>query len=148
MQTGPGVRASKRDDPRYDRRRLVVYSLGLIAAYVAVVAVVRPGQGEITTVALGLMFAPTVGAVAAVLFAHGRIQFGRLTKHVFLAFLPLLVILLTTWVASLVTDVSVPPERLVTLVALSPVLALSGALSARRPGHAAAGRPGMPRFTR
>jgi membrane protease YdiL (CAAX protease family) len=130
MPTGAGVGISKRDDPRYDRRRLVVYFLGLIVFYAAVVVVLRPGQGDISRVALGVMFAPTVGAVAAVVFAHGRIQFGRLTKHVFLAFLPPLVILATTWVASLVTDVSVQPDRLVTLVALSPVFALSGALSA------------------
>jgi membrane protease YdiL (CAAX protease family) len=130
MLSSQGSKVSKRDDPRYDRRRLVVYFLGLLAFYAGVVVVMRPGQGEISKVALGLMFAPTAGAIAAVLFAHGRIRFGRLTKHVFLAFLPPLVILLTTWVASLVTDVSVHPESLLTLVALSPVFALSGALSA------------------
>ena len=48
----------------------------------------------------------------------------------FLAFLPPLVILLTTWAAALVTDVSVHPERLLPLLALSPLLALGGALSA------------------
>ena len=60
--------------------------------------------------ALGIMFAPTVGAIAAVLFAHGRIQFGRLTKHILLAFLPPQVILVTTWAASTVADVTVPRE--------------------------------------
>ena len=66
MQVDQTPDASKRDDPRYDRRRLVVYFLGLIAFYAAVVVVVRPGQGEVAKVALGIMFAPTVGAIAAV----------------------------------------------------------------------------------
>jgi membrane protease YdiL (CAAX protease family) len=130
MESEQGGEVAKRDDPRYDPRRVVVYFLGLVACYVGVVAVVRPGPGEVSKVALGIMFAPTVGAVAAVLFAHGRIRFGRLTKHVFLAFLPPLAILLTTWAASLVADVSVHPEHLLLLAVLSPVFALSGTLSA------------------
>jgi membrane protease YdiL (CAAX protease family) len=128
-QNQPAV-VSKRDDPRYDARRVVVYFLGLIAFYAAVVAVMRPGEGEISKVALGVMFAPTVGAIAAVLFAHGRIQFGRLTKHIFLAFLPPLVIMLSTWAVSLASDVSVHPEKLLTVVLMSPVFALFGAMSA------------------
>jgi membrane protease YdiL (CAAX protease family) len=130
MAQNQTAEVSRRDDPRYDARRVVVYFVGLIAFYAGVVAVMRPGQGEIAKVAVGLMFAPTVGAIAAVLFAHGRIQFGRLTKHIFLAFLPPAVILATTWAASVVTDVAVHPDRLLTLVLLSPVFALSGAVSA------------------
>jgi membrane protease YdiL (CAAX protease family) len=130
MVSAQGSAGSKRDDPRYDALRLVVYFLGLVAFYAAVVAVTRPGQGEIDKVALGIMFAPTVGAIAAVLFAHGRIQFGRLTKHIFLAFLPPLVILVTTWAASMFTDVTVHPENLLMLVVLSVYFALSGSISA------------------
>ena len=130
MMSSQGAAVSKRDDPRYDSRRVVVYFLGLIAFYAVVVAVARPGQGEVSKVALGVMFAPTVGALAAVLFAHGRIRFGRLTKHIFLAFVPPLVILVTTWAASTVTDVSVNPEKLASVVMLAPVFALMGSLSA------------------
>jgi membrane protease YdiL (CAAX protease family) len=130
MVSAQGSAVSQRDDPRYDARRLVAYFLGLIASYAGVVAVMRPGQGEIGKVALGIMFAPTVGAIAAVLFAHGRIRFGRLTKHIFLAFLPPLVILATTWAAAMFTDVSVHPENLLMLVVLSPYFALAGTFSA------------------
>lgn len=76
------------------------------------------------------MFAPTIGGVPAVVFAHGRIRFGRPTKHVLFAFLPPLVILVSTWMGSLVSDVSVHAEHLVMLLALSPILALSGCVSA------------------
>ena len=130
MEPSQTVEVSKRDDPRYDARRVVVYFVGLIAFYAGVVAVMRPDEGEISKVALGIMFAPTVGAIAAVLFAHGRIQFGRLSKHIFLAFLPPLVILATAWAASVFTDVTVHPENLLMVVVLSPVFALGGALSA------------------
>jgi membrane protease YdiL (CAAX protease family) len=121
---------SKRDDPRYDTRRLIAFFLGLVAFYAGVVAVTSPGPGDITKVALGLMFAPAVGALAAVLFAHGRIRFGRPTKHLFLAFVPPAIIMATTWAASTVTDVDVNPGKVATLLALAPVFALSGAVSA------------------
>jgi membrane protease YdiL (CAAX protease family) len=47
-----------------------------------------------------------------------------------LAFLPPLMILATTWAAAMLTDVSVRPGKLLTLLLLSPVFALSGAMSA------------------
>jgi hypothetical protein len=47
MVSSQGPAVSKRHDPRYDARRLVVYFLGLIIFYAGVVAVMRPGQGEV-----------------------------------------------------------------------------------------------------
>lgn len=126
----PGKPVAPRDDPAYDVRRVVWYFVGLIAFYAGVVAVVRPGEGDIENVALGLMFAPTVGALAAVAFAHGRIQFGRPTKHLVLAFVPPAAILATTAVAAWFTDVEVHWQNLVGLVLLAPVLALMGSISA------------------
>ena len=125
--TKQGVR---RDDPAHDLRRVLWYFAGLIAFYVGVVAVVRPGEGDIGKVALGLMFAPTVGALAVVVFAHGRIQFGRPTKHLALAFIPPAAILATTAVAAWVTDVEVQWQNLGGVLLLAPVLALSGSVSA------------------
>jgi hypothetical protein len=122
--------ASLRDDPRFDTRRLIWYFGGLIAFYAGVVAVTRPGPHDITKVALGLMFAPTVGALAAWAFAHRRIRFGRPTRHLVLAFVPPAVILLVTAVAAAVGIVEMQPENLLMLLVLSPVLALSGSPSA------------------
>jgi hypothetical protein len=121
---------SVRDDPRFDTRRLIWYFAGLIGCYVAVVVATQPGPHDITQVALGLMFAPTVGALAAWAFAHGRIRIGRPTRHLLLAFAPPAVILLVTAVAAAPGIVEIQPENLVTLPVLSPVLALSGSLSA------------------
>jgi membrane protease YdiL (CAAX protease family) len=95
-----------------------------------VVLAVRPGEGDITKVALGIMFAPTVGAVAAVLFAHGRIQFGRLSWYILWAFLPPAVILIVTWVVAILGGVEVQSANLLPLLALGPILALGGSLSA------------------
>ncbi|MEP6631436.1 MAG: type II CAAX endopeptidase family protein, partial [Lapillicoccus sp.] len=111
-------------------RRVVFYAVGLLAVYVGAVLLFRPGPADLIKVAIPAMFAPTVGALAAVLFAHGRVILGRPTKHVLLAFLPPLVILVTTWVASWVSDIEVHPGRLGTLLLLSPVLALLGSLTA------------------
>jgi membrane protease YdiL (CAAX protease family) len=121
---------SIRDDPRYDTRRLVWYFAGLVAFYAAVVAVTRPGPNDITKVALGIMFAPTVGALAAWAFAHGRIRFGRPTRHLLLAFVPPAVILVVTALAAATGVVELHAEHLGTLLLLSPVLALSGSVSA------------------
>ncbi len=111
-------------------RRVVWYFVGLAAFYVGVVAVVQPGEGDIEKVALGLMFAPTVGALAAVVFAHGRIRFGRPTGHLVLAFVPPAAILATTAVAAWLTDVEVQWQNLGRLLLLAPVLALIGSISA------------------
>lgn len=124
------VTASPRDDPRYDRRRVIVYFVALVVFYGAVVAVVRPGREGGGGLSLGIMLSPTMGALAAVLLAHGRIRFGRPTRHLLLAFLPPTVVLLATWAVALVGGVEVHPRNLPWVVALSPLLALSSALPA------------------
>lgn len=126
----PSKQVDRRDDPAFDGRRVVWYFVGLVAFYAGVVAAVRPGEGDIEKVALGLMFAPTVGALAAVVFAHGRIQFGRPTRHLVLAFVPPAAILATTAVAARFTDVEVHWQNLGGLLLLAPVLALIGSISA------------------
>jgi membrane protease YdiL (CAAX protease family) len=121
---------SVRDDPRYDARRLIWYFAGLIGFYVGVVAIARPGPQDLSKVALGIMFAPTVGAFAAWAFAHGRVRFGRPTRHLLLAFVPPAVILVVTAMAAATGVVDMHPEHLGTLLLLSPVLALVGSVSA------------------
>lgn len=119
-----------RHDPAYDRRRLLAFGLGLVAFYVGAVLVLSPSSGDLVRIALPLMFAPTVGALTAFLFAHGRVQFGRPTKHLLLAFVPPAVILLVTWAAAGFTEVEIQSGNLVMLILLSAVFALSGATSA------------------
>ncbi len=119
-----------REDPAFDRRRLVVYLAGLVAFYALVVALVRPGPNDLDRVALGIMFAPTVGALAAWAFAHGRVRFGRLSRHVLLAFVPPAVILVVTAVAAAAGLADLHAEHLGALLALSPLLALVGSISA------------------
>lgn len=121
---------SLRDDPRFDRRRLVVYFAALVAFYALVVAIVRPGADDVADVAPGIMFAPTVGALAAWAFAHGRIRFGRLTWHLLLAFVPPVLILGVTSAAAGLGLVDIHPENLASLLVLSPVLALTGSVTA------------------
>ncbi len=128
--TQPVDRGSLRRDPRYDGRRVVAFAVGLLVVYVGAVVVLRPGPADLVEVAIPAMFAPTVGAVAAVVLAHGRVILGRPTWHLLLAFLPPLVILVTTGVVSAVGAVEVHPGRLGTLLLLSPVLALAGSLTA------------------
>jgi hypothetical protein len=74
---------NKRIDPAHDTRRLVLYFGGLVAFYAAVIVVAQPdwggGEDELTRIALGLMLAPTVGAVLATVFGPGVIRFGKLT---------------------------------------------------------------------
>ncbi len=121
---------SPRRDPAHDLRRAVVYGVAVAVFYGGAVLLLRPGPTDIEKIALPVMFAPTVGALAAVVFAHGRVQFGKPTKHLALAFLPPAVILVTTWGASMVTDVEFHAENLLRLLMLSVVLALVGSLSA------------------
>jgi membrane protease YdiL (CAAX protease family) len=124
------VEPSVRRDPSHDGRRVAAFFAGLSLFYVGSVVLLRPDQGDLSRIALPVMYAPTVGAVVAVLFARGRVQFGRLTKHVLLAFLPPAVILVVTWVTALFTSLEVHPENLLTVLALSPVVTLVGTLSA------------------
>lgn len=121
---------SPRLDPAYDARRVVWYFVGLIVFYVGVIVATKPGPGDIQSVAFGIMFAPTVGALAAVAFAHGRIQFGRPTWHLVLAFVPTALILVTTSIAASFTSVQVHWGKLLTILLLTPILALVGSLSA------------------
>ncbi|WP_062381612.1 CPBP family intramembrane glutamic endopeptidase [Demequina pelophila] len=128
----PASRATtdSRRDPAYDRRRLIAFFAGLLAFYGGAVLILRPGPEDIDTIALPVMFAPAFGALIAVLFARGRVQFGRLTRHLWLAFLPPLAILATTWLASYVTDVEVQPGNLLGVLAFAIPFGLLGSITA------------------
>ncbi|MBM6404883.1 CPBP family intramembrane metalloprotease [Phycicoccus sp. CSK15P-2] len=130
MATSPSQAATARENPVRDRRRVVVFVLALVAFYGGAVLVLRPGPGDLGRIAVPVMFAPAVGALAAVLLAGGRVRLGRPTRHLLLAFLPPAVVLAVTWVLAAVSGVEVRPGVLGSLLVLTPVLALSGSLTA------------------
>jgi len=93
-----------RIDPVHDTRRLVLYFVGLIGVYVGVLVIARPewggGEDELNSIALGIMFAPTVGAIVASVFGPGIIRFGRPTWWIAAGFIPALIVLATTCLAA------------------------------------------------
>lgn len=127
---GAGRADEARRDPAYDGRRVVAFVVGLVVFYGGAVLVIRPGPGDIAVMAVPVMFAPTVGALAAVVLAHGRVQLGRPTRHLLLAFLPPAAILVVTWLVAVAGGVEVHPGVLGPLLALSVLVALSGSVTA------------------
>lgn len=128
---------ARRRDPALDRRRLVAYAAGLMVSYVVVWLLVGPDAGDpgaLNRLAPGLMFAPTVGALAAVAFAWGRIQFGRPSTWMLAAFVPPVVILavttaLSAWSGSGIARPGTAQAVLLVIMGL-PVAALFGSLTA------------------
>jgi hypothetical protein len=70
-----GPMINRRIDPALDKRRLVLFFAGLIVFYVGVLLLMRPelggGEAELNKVVLGIMLAPTVGAILACVFGPG-----------------------------------------------------------------------------
>ncbi|HEX2360468.1 MAG TPA: hypothetical protein VHI11_00195 [Jiangellaceae bacterium] len=75
-----GPMINRRIDPALDKRRLVLFFAGLIIFYAGVLLIARPelngGEAELAKIALGVMLAPTVGAILACVFGPGLIRFG------------------------------------------------------------------------
>jgi membrane protease YdiL (CAAX protease family) len=67
---------NRRIDPALDRRRLILFFAGLIVFYVGVLLITRPvlngGEAELNKFVIGVMLAPTVGAILACVFALGE----------------------------------------------------------------------------
>jgi membrane protease YdiL (CAAX protease family) len=121
-----------RRDPTRDRRRYALYFGGLIVVYIASVLVFHPAIGDEDALASGLfvgvMLAPTVGALLARFYGPGTIQFGRLSWWILGGFVPTLTVLGATLVASAAGIVDVHPGKLASVaVALVP-LSLYGSI--------------------
>ena len=120
---------NKRIDPALDRRRLVLFFAGLIAFYVAVLLVTQPelngGEAELDKFVLGVMLAPTVGAILACVFGPGLIRFGMPSWWLLAAFLPAAMVFLITLVAASVSDaVTFHSDQVVALLAMAVVQSL------------------------
>jgi hypothetical protein len=100
-----GPMINRRIDPALDKRRLVWFFAGLIIFYAGVLLIARPelngGEAELAKIALGVMLAPTVGAILACVFGPGLIRFGLPSWWLLASFLPAVVVLLITMIAAL-----------------------------------------------
>jgi membrane protease YdiL (CAAX protease family) len=103
-----GPMINRRIDPARDRRRLVLFFGGLIVFYVGVLLITQPvlngGEAELSKFVVGVMLAPTVGAILACVFGPGVIRFGMPSWWLLAAFLPAALVFLITLVAASVSD--------------------------------------------
>ncbi len=105
------------------RRQLVTYAVGLLVSYVLAVVAFWPAAGEQPNQAvfLALMFAPTVGALAAKWLAGGRIRWGRPNWWLLAGLLPTAVALMAYLVADASGWVTMNPRLLISALAAAPV---------------------------
>ena len=103
-----GPMINKRIDPALDGRRLVLFFAGLIVFYVGVLLVTQPvlngGEAELDKFVIGVMLAPTVGAILACVFGPGAIRFGMPSWWLLAGFLPAVLVFLITLGAAQVID--------------------------------------------
>ncbi|MGB3592960.1 MAG: type II CAAX endopeptidase family protein [Ornithinimicrobium sp.] len=113
-------------------RQLLWYFGGLIATYVAGLIIFWPASGEQPNQAifLVLMFAPTVGAVLARVFAGGRIQWGRPNLWLLAGLIPALAVLGVYLLGSVIGWDVADPSLLRSALTAAPVAILSASLSA------------------
>jgi membrane protease YdiL (CAAX protease family) len=129
-----GTAPSSRTDPSRDGRRLILYFGGLIAFYGAAVAFFHPALNDRTALTSGLSFAvmlaPTIGALLAVIFGPGRIQFGRPTWWIFAGLLPVLVVLAISLVTAAFGAVELHLDRVPRALLIAVPVSLSACIPA------------------
>jgi membrane protease YdiL (CAAX protease family) len=113
-------------------RQLGWYFGGLIAVYVAALAIFWPPSGEQPNqfIFLVLMFAPTVGAILARLFGGGRIQWGRPNLWLLAGLIPALAVLGVYLLGAMVGWDVEDPSLLRSALTAAPVAIFSASLSA------------------
>ena len=130
---GPVI--NRRTDPALDRRRLIMFFAGLIMFYVAVLLITQPvlngGEAELNKFVIGLMLAPTVGAILACVFGPGLIRFGMPSWWLLASFLPAaLVFLITLAVAPVSGAVTFRPDQVGALLLMAVPQSLVGCIFA------------------
>jgi membrane protease YdiL (CAAX protease family) len=119
-----GPMINRRIDPALDRRRLVLFFAGLIVFYVAVLLITQPvlngGEAELNKFVIGVMLAPTVGAILACVFGPGLIRFGMPSWWLLAGFLPAALVFLITLVAAPVSGaVTFHPDQVEALLLMA-----------------------------
>jgi hypothetical protein len=119
-----GPMINRRIDPALDRRRLVLFFAGLIVFYGGVLLITQPvlngGEAELDKFVIGVMLAPTVGAVLACVFGPGVIRFGMPSWWLLAAFLPAVLVFLITLVAAPVSGaVTFHPDQVGALLLMA-----------------------------
>ncbi len=130
-----GPMINRRIDPALDRRRLILFFAGLIVFYVGVLLITRPvlngGEAELNKFVIGVMLAPTVGAVLACVFGPGVIRFGMPSWWLLAAFLPAVLVFLITLVAAPVSAaVMFHPDQVGALLLMAVPQSLLGCIFA------------------
>lgn len=126
----------KQADPSRDWRRLALFFAGVGVCYVVTIAIARRGinsnAGESPELIVGAMFAPTAGAVLAVLFGPGVLCFGKpRPQWVTVAFLPVAAIFLVTLMASnVVNNVYLHRDHIAQLLLVVGPLSVIGCITA------------------
>ena len=131
--TGPVI--NRWIDPALDRRRLVLFFAGLIVFYVAVLLITQPvlngGEAELNKFVIGVMLAPTVGAILACVFGPGLIRFGMPSWWLLAAFLPAALVFLITLVAAPISEaVTFHPDQVGPLLLMAVPQSLLGCIFA------------------
>src|SRR4029450_3881828 len=122
---GPAGRTTnRRIDPALDRRRLILFFAGLIVFYVGVLLITQPvlngGEAELNKFVIGVMLAPTVGAILACVFGPGLIRFGMPSWWLLAGFLPAALVFLITLVAAPVSGaVTFHPDQVEALLLMA-----------------------------
>jgi membrane protease YdiL (CAAX protease family) len=124
----------RRHDPSRDRRRIVLYAIGLIVFYVGAIVAFHPAIGDQHVLEGGLsyavMLAPTIGALLALIAGPGVIRLGRPTWWILAGFLPSLVALVASLLASALGWIELREERLPAMLAVAVLLSLYGCIAA------------------
>jgi hypothetical protein len=130
---GPVI--NRRIDPALDRRRLVLFFAGLIVFYVGVLLITQPvlngGEAELNKFVIGVMLAPTVGAIVACVFGPGVIRFGMPSWWLLAGFLPAVLVFLITLIAAPVSGaVTFHSDQIARLLLLAVLQSLLGSIPA------------------
>jgi membrane protease YdiL (CAAX protease family) len=125
-------RSDPRRDPRWDRRRFSIYFGGLIVFYLISVAAFHPPLHDSHALEhglfIGVMLAPTIGALLARAYGPGIIQMGRISWWALAGFIPTFVVLAATILAAGVGIVDMHPGKLATVFVLMIPLSLYGSI--------------------
>ena len=123
-----------RTDPARDRRRFVIYAVGLTVFYVGAVLVFHPAVGDEDALGsglfLGIMLAPTFGALLVRFLGPGVIRIGRPSKWILAGFLPVVAALVMSLLGAAFGLIEIHPDKLPAVLILAVPLSIYGSVAA------------------